>query len=49
MNNVSNFKYNNVLIQSTNEQVSNNWSISYGIIADGNIIKYEYVLNCNGF
>ena len=47
MKNVSNFKYNNVLIQSTNEQVSNIQSISYGIIADGNITQYEYVLYGN--
>ena len=48
MKNVSNLKYNNVLIQCSNEQVSNIQCLSYGIIADGNITQYEYVLNCNG-
>ena len=48
MKNVSNFKYNNVLLQCSNEQVSNIWSTSYWIIADGNISQHEYVLNCNG-
>ena len=37
MNNVSNFKYNNVLIECSNEQVSNIRSLSNGVIADGNI------------
>ena len=37
MKNVTNFKYNNVLIQFTNEQVSNIQSLAYGNIADGNI------------
>ena len=48
MKNVSNLKYNNVLLQCSNEQVNNIRSLSYGIIANGNITQYEYVLNCNG-
>ena len=48
MNNVSKFKYNNVLIQCSYEQVSNLQSLSYGIIVNGNITQYEYVITCNG-
>ena len=48
MKNVSNFKYNNVLIQFTNEQVSNIQSLPYDIIASWNITKHEYDLTRNG-
>ena len=48
MKNVSNFIYNNVLIQSTNEQVSNIRSLPYDVIASGNITQYEYVSKCDG-
>ena len=48
MKNVSKPKYNNVLLECSNEQVSNIQYLSYSIIANGNITQYEYVLNCNG-
>ena len=48
MKNVSKFKYNNVLIECSNEQVSNIRSLSYDIIANGNNTQCEYVPNCNG-
>jgi hypothetical protein len=41
MKNVSKFKYNNVLIQCSNEQVNNIQSLPYDIIASGNVIKHD--------
>ena len=47
MKNVSNYKYNNVSLLFSNEQVSIIRAISGSIVDYGNISKHEYVLTCN--